>query len=89
MILLLWRLRVSAMIISFLRCSTLRGRAGSLIPSGATSIGVNNTAPPGIMQSYNPHRAQNRARVVGLPSLDGEYMLVGRRAAESHSSFIM
>jgi hypothetical protein len=64
-------------------------RAGSLILSGAASIGVNNTVPPGIMQVYNLHRAQNRARAVGLPSLDGEYMLVGRRAAESHGVFIM
>ncbi|CAE7140988.1 unnamed protein product [Rhizoctonia solani] len=31
---------------------------------------------------------RNTSRIIGLPSLDGEYMLLGRKSVYSHSSFI-
>ncbi|CAE6470205.1 unnamed protein product [Rhizoctonia solani] len=31
---------------------------------------------------------QNRTRIIGLPNLGGEYMLLGRKSMDSHSNFI-
>ncbi|CAE6450929.1 unnamed protein product [Rhizoctonia solani] len=32
--------------------------------------------------------SQNKTRIIGSPNLDGEYMLLGRKSADSHGTFI-